>query len=83
LEVPVPNQTGREEILRLYLPRHGEGLDLTAIADTLDGATGAEIREVSRRVVLEHGIEGMTTRRILDITATGRWKPAPAVGHYL
>lgn len=83
LEVPVPNQAGREEILRLYLPRHGEGLDLTAIADTLDGATGAEIREVSRRVVLEHGIEGMTTRRILDITATGRWKPAPAVGHYL
>lgn len=83
LEVPVPNQTGRAEILRLYLPEHGEGLDLVAIADTLDGATGAEIREVARRAILEHGIEGLTTRRVLEITSTGRWKPAPAVGHYL
>ena len=83
LEVPLPGQAGRTEILRLYLPRHGEDLDLAAIADTLDGATGAEIREVARRAVLEHGIDGMTTRRLLDITSTGRWKPAPAVGHYL
>lgn len=83
LEVPLPSQEGRVSILRIYLPRQGEGLDLAAIAGSLDGATGAEIREVARRAVLEHGIEGLTTRRILDITATGRWKPAPAVGHYL
>lgn len=83
LEVPLPGQDGRVSILRIYLPRHGEGLDLAAIAGSLDGATGAEIREVARRAVLEHGIGGMTTRRILDITATGRWKPTPAVGHYL
>lgn len=83
LEVPLPNQEGRVSILRIYLPRQGEGLDLAAIAGSLDGATGAEIREVARRAVLEHGIEGLTTRRILDITATGRWKPSPAVGHYL
>ncbi|MEL7978263.1 ATP-binding protein [Isoptericola sp. F-RaC21] len=83
LEVPLPSQEGRVSILEIYLPRQGEGLDLGAIAGSLDGATGAEIREVARRAVLEHGIDGMTTRRILDITATGRWKPSPAVGHYL
>ncbi|SKC56920.1 AAA family ATPase [Krasilnikoviella flava] len=83
LEVPLPSHEGRVSILKIYLPRQGEGLDLAAIAGSLDGATGAEIREVARRAVLEHGIEGLTTRRILDITATGRWKPSPAVGHYL
>lgn len=83
LEVPLPNQEGRIAILRIYLPANGDGLDLRAIAESVDGATGAEIREVSRRAVLEHGIEALTTQRILDITATGRWKPAPAVGHYL
>ncbi len=83
VEVPVPGPQAREAILTLYLPDGGAGLDLAAIADSLDGATGAEIREVSRRAVLEHGREALSTAKILEITSTGRWKPAPAVGHYL
>lgn len=83
VEVPLPTQAAREEILRIYLPSRGEALDVRAIAETLDGASGAELREVARRAVLEHGAAGLTTAHILEITQTGRWKPAPATGHYL
>ncbi len=83
VEVPVPGPQAREAILGLYLPGHGQGVDLRAVADSLDGATGAEIREVARRAVLEHGGDNVSTEKLLDITRTGRWKPAPAVGHYL
>ena len=83
VEVPVPGQSGREEILRLYLPGRGEGIDVAAVAESLAGASGAELREVARRAVLEHGKAGVTTQRVLDITRTGRWKALPATGHYL
>jgi transitional endoplasmic reticulum ATPase len=83
LEVPLPTQQAREEILRLYLPGGGDQIDVAAVAETLEGASGAELREVARRAVLEHGTAALTTRHLLDITRTGRWKPAPATGNYL
>ncbi|GAB4083882.1 hypothetical protein GCM10028784_05120 [Myceligenerans cantabricum] len=82
LEVPPPDATGREAILRLYLPADA-GVDVGLVASFLDGATGADLREVARRSLLEHGSDGLTTDRVLDIATSGRWKPAPVAGNYL
>ncbi|GAB3168035.1 hypothetical protein GCM10027059_29990 [Myceligenerans halotolerans] len=82
LEVPPPDAAGREAILRLYLPS-GADVDAGLIASFLDGATGADLREVARRALLEHGADGLSTDRVLDIATSGRWKPAVVVGNYL
>ncbi|MCF4119783.1 ATP-binding protein [Antribacter sp. KLBMP9083] len=82
VDVPPPDAAGREAILRLYLSDDAP-VDVGLIASYLDGATGAELREVARRAVLEHGPEDLTTDRLLEIATSGRWKPAPLTGNYL
>lgn len=82
VEVPPPDQAGRTEILRLFLPP-GSPVDVGLIASYLDGATGADLREVARRSILEHGPDELTTERVADVATSGRWKPAPVAGNYL
>lgn len=81
LEVPPPDAEGRQAILDLYLPLDA-GVDTCLISSFLDGATGADLREVARRSLLEHGAD-LTTDQVLDIATSGRWKPAPVAGNYL
>ncbi|GHH75575.1 AAA family ATPase [Promicromonospora soli] len=82
IEVPPPDQAGRMEILRLFLPPDAP-VDVDLVASYLDGATGADLREVARRSILEHGPDGLTTSRVADVATSGRWKPAPVAGNYL
>jgi hypothetical protein len=82
IEVPPPDQAGRTEILRLFLPPRSP-VDIALVASYLDGATGADLREVARRSILEHGPDGLTTDRVTDVATSGRWKPAPVAGNYL
>lgn len=82
LEIPPPDAAGRREILGLYLPADAR-VDVGLVASFLDGTTGADLREVARRALLEHGADGLTTDRVLDIATSGRWKPAPVAGNYL
>ncbi|GGM25728.1 AAA family ATPase [Promicromonospora citrea] len=82
VEVPPPDLAGRSEILRLFLPP-GAPVDVGLVASFLDGATGADLREVARRAILEHGPDDLTTERVADVATSGRWKPAPVAGNYL
>jgi hypothetical protein len=82
IEVPPPDLAGRTEILRLFLPPETP-VDVSLVASYLDGATGADLREVARRSILEHGPDGLTTDRVTDVATSGRWKPAPVAGNYL
>ncbi|GAA1853846.1 ATP-binding protein [Myceligenerans crystallogenes] len=82
LEVPPPDAEGRKAILDLYLPPRA-GVDTGLVSSFLDGATGADLREVARRSLLEHGADELTTDQVLDIATSGRWKPAPVAGNYL
>ena len=82
IEVPPPDLAGRTEILRLFLPPDAP-VDVTLVASALDGATGADLREVARRSILEHGPTGLTTDRVADVATSGRWRPAPVAGNYL
>lgn len=82
VEVPPPDLAGRSEILRLFLPP-GAPVDVGLVASFLDGATGADLREVARRAILEHGPDELTTERVADVATSGRWKPAPVAGNYL
>lgn len=83
VEVPLPDTAARQEILQLYLAQHGTNIDTARIAAALDGVTGADICEVVRRGVLEHGSTNLTTRALHNICHTGRWKPLPSTGNYL
>jgi SpoVK/Ycf46/Vps4 family AAA+-type ATPase len=81
IEVPPPNRGARAEILRRLLAPFGE-FDVDRIADVTDGLTGADLREVVRRAVLEHG-DQVTTNALHEVVRSGRWKPKPATGNYL
>lgn len=39
----------------------------------LDGATGADVKDVIRRTVLEHG-RSFTQAQLIEIAESGRWK---------
>jgi hypothetical protein len=39
----------------------------------LEGATGADVKEVLRRAVLEHG-EQFTQAQLFEIAESGRWQ---------
>jgi hypothetical protein len=60
----------------------GLDVDYDAVSRSLEGATGADVKEVVRRAVLEHG-ERFTTEQLLEITRTGRWRAAIARRRYL
>lgn len=81
IEVPLPDRGARIAILRCLVSALGE-FDLGRVADGTDGLTGADLRELVRRAVLEKG-EAVTTEALLDVMASGRWQPKPTTGQYL
>jgi len=89
--VPLPDLAAREQILRLYLPgvdRTHPGADVTGVdaaslAAEVDGLSGADLRELVRRAVLEFGVEGVTTAAVREIIRRRSWKSELPTGHYL
>ncbi len=81
IEVGLPTAAAREQILARYLRALGR-FDLGRVAAACAGASGADLREIVRRAVLERGRE-LTESDLLDVVRTGRWKPAPLTGQYL
>jgi hypothetical protein len=61
IEVPLPDLAGRQVILSRYLGPLGDAVDLAAVASATHGSSGADLRELVRRAVLEHGDEVGTT----------------------
>lgn len=80
--IPAPDGVARREILQRYLGPLGLDLTLTAVAGHLDGASGADLREVVRRAVLEFG-ESFTDEDLVDVATSGRWRTAVNTGQYL
>ena len=78
-----PGTSARAQILERYLGALAGAVDATAVAAALpDGVTGADLREVVRRAVLEDG-RSVSTASVLAVVAAGRWRPAPLAGSYL
>jgi len=80
--LPMPDEASRTRILERHLAPLGLAIDYDAVAQSLEGATGADVKEVVRRAVLEYG-EHFTQAQILDITKTGRWQAAVNRRRYL
>jgi transitional endoplasmic reticulum ATPase len=81
--LPMPDETTRIGILERHLAPLGLlPFDIPALARILDGATGADVKEVIRRAVLEHG-ERFTQRQLVEIAESGRWKAALNRRRYL
>ena len=73
ITLPLPDAADRCRILGRHLGPLGLDLDLHALAETLEGATGADVKEVIRRAVLEHGAR-FTQDQLVEIAESGRWK---------
>ena len=58
IAVPVPDIKGREDIFRLYLDRvyHDESIDITKLAKSTTGITGADISNIVNTAVI-HAVE--------------------------
>jgi hypothetical protein len=80
--LPLPDEASRARILERYLAPLGLAIDCDAVSQSLEGATGADVKEVIRRAILEHG-EHFTQAQILDITKTGRWQATVNRRRYL
>ncbi|MCL2781613.1 MAG: ATP-binding protein [Actinomycetia bacterium] len=81
IEIGPPSQPSRAEILRRYLAPIGD-LDVEPVAAATDGATGADLREIVRRAVLEFGAE-LTSERLAQVASSLRWKAKVPIGQYL
>jgi hypothetical protein len=82
LTLPMPDEASRARILERHLEPLRLEIDYDVVSQSLEGATGADVKEVIRRAVLEHG-EHFTQAQILDITKTGRWQAAVNRRRYL
>jgi transitional endoplasmic reticulum ATPase len=82
LTLPMPDAACRVRILERHLSPLGLAIDFVEVAEVLDGASGADVKEVIRRAVLEHG-EAFTQDQLLDIAESGRWQAAVDRGRYL
>jgi hypothetical protein len=71
--LPMPDAPSRMRILERHLGPLGLDLDAHALAATLEGASGADVKEVIRRAVLEHG-ERFTQEQLVEIAESGRWQ---------
>lgn len=71
--LPMPDAASRARILGRHLAPLGLSIDLHAMAEHLEGATGADVREVVRRAVLEHG-SVFTQEQLADVALSGRWR---------
>lgn len=82
ITLPMPDAPTRVRILERHLGPLRLDLDLHALAEALEGATGADVKEVIRRAVLEHG-ERFTQAQLLEIAESGRWRAAVNRRKYL
>ena len=73
ITLPMPDAASRARILERHLGPLGLDLEFHALADALEGATGADVKEVVRRAVLEHGAR-FTQAQLVEIAESGRWK---------
>lgn len=83
IEVPEPDARARAAILRRFLEPLGIDLaDVPRLVATTAGASGADLRELARRGVLEHGDDLRVDH--LDVLARGgSWRAQPSTGVYL
>lgn len=91
LSIGVPGSAAAADILRGHLDRLGRAgaavvpdVDVQLVARLAAVATmsGADLREVVRRAVLEHGT-GLRTGHLVEIVRSGRWKPELPTGAFL
>jgi transitional endoplasmic reticulum ATPase len=82
LTLPMPDAACRTRILERHLGPLGLAIDFAEVSEALAGASGADVKEVIRRTVLEHG-EAFTQDQVLDIAESGRWQAAVDRGRYL
>jgi transitional endoplasmic reticulum ATPase len=82
ITLPMPDADLRARILEGHLAALGLAIDYPALADALEGASGADVKEVVRRAVLEHG-ESFSQDQLLEIAESGRWQTAIDRGRYL
>lgn len=73
ITLPMPDAASRVRILERHLGPLGLDLDLHALAEALEGATGADVKEVIRRAVLEYG-ERFSHEQLIEIAESGRWQ---------
>jgi len=73
ITLPMPDAPSRMRILERHLGSLGLDLDYHALAETLEGASGADVKEVIRRAVLEHG-DRFTQGQLVEIAESGRWQ---------
>ena len=71
--LPMPDAASRARILERHLGPLGLDLDLHSLAESLEGATGADVKEVIRRAILEHGAR-FSQAQLAEIAESGRWK---------
>jgi len=81
IEIGAPGPAARQQILRRYLRALGD-FDLARVVAVTDGATGADMREIVRRAVLERGPD-VTADDLYDVANSGRWRPNVPSGQYL
>jgi SpoVK/Ycf46/Vps4 family AAA+-type ATPase len=82
ITLPMPDAASRARILERHLGPLGLDLEFHTLADTLEGATGADVKEVVRRAVLEHGAR-FTQAQLVEIAESGRWKATVNYRKYL
>jgi transitional endoplasmic reticulum ATPase len=82
ITLPMPDAACRMRIVERHLGPLGLAIDYAEVAEALEGASGADVKEVIRRTVLEHG-EAFTQDHLLDIADSGRWQAAVDRGRYL
>ena len=73
IHLDAPSLEGRLAILERYLSWSGAELDLAAVARATDGATGADLKELVRAVVIDTD-DIVTTAALLAQAADGRWR---------
>ena len=81
LEIGLPDAAARERILHRFLDPV-RALEVGPLAAATEGASGADLREIVRRAMLERGAE-LTLAHLLEVARSGRWRPVPAGGQYL
>ncbi|WP_166353250.1 AAA family ATPase [Phytoactinopolyspora limicola] len=82
LTVPPPDAPARVAILKRYLRPLSVDLDVHRVARSVGDVTGADLREVVRRAVLEHG-PTVTEAALYDVATSGRWRTHVTPGHYM
>lgn len=83
IEVPEPDARARAAILRRYLEPLGlDRTDLGRLVGATAGASGADLRELARRGVLEHG-DGLSVAHLETLARGASWRSEPSTGVYL